>query len=66
MTNESNNINNGENNSDDEPTIIKTMSSSSIPLYSVRKSSFPPLILIPTSVHKVEYRGRWKSKKTSY
>ena len=69
MTNESNNINNGENNSDDEPTVVTRSSSSlsfRVPVHRIRKLSFPLLLMTPPSVRTVEYRGRWKCNKNSY
>ena len=70
MTNESTNINNGENNSDDEPTVVTRSSSSAlsfrVPVHRIRKLSFPLLLMTPPSVRTVEYRGRWKCNKNSY
>ena len=70
MTNESNNINNGENNSDDEPTVVTRSSSAAlsfrVPVRSIRKLAFPLLLMTPPSVRTVEYRGRWKCNKNSY
>lgn len=70
MTNESNNINNGENNSDDEPTVVTRSSSLAlsfrVPVHRIRKLSFPLLLMTPPLVRTVEYRGRWKCNKNSY
>ena len=71
MTNESTNINNGENNSDDEPTVVTRSSSIlalsfRVPVHRIRKLSFPLLLMTPPSVRTVEYRGRWKCNKNSY
>ena len=69
-TNGNNNINNGENNNDDEATVVTTSSSSPLSLrglvYRIHKSSFPPLLMTPPSVHEVEYCGRWKIKKNEF
>ena len=68
MTNESNNINNGENNSD-EPTVV-TRSSSSIsfrvPVHHICKLSSPMSLMTPPSVRTFEYRGLWRVKNSYY
>ena len=70
MTNESNNINNGEKSSDDEPTVVTRSSSAAlsfrIPVHRIRKSHFPVSLMTPPSVRTVEYCGRWKCNKNSY
>ena len=70
MTNESNNINNGENNSDDEPTVVTRSSSSAlsfrVPVHHICKLSSPMSLMTPPSVRTVEYRGRWRVKNRYY
>ena len=70
MTNESNNINNGENNSDDEPTVVTRSSSSAlsfrVPVHHICKLFSPMSLMTPPSVRTVEYRGRWKCNNNSY
>ena len=70
MTNESNNINNGEKSSDDEPTVVTRSSSSAlsfrVPVHRIRKLSFPLLLMTPPSVRTFEYRGLWRVKNSYY
>ena len=70
MTNESNNINNGENNSDDEPTVVTRSSSSAlsfrVPVHHICKLSSPMSLMTPPSVRPFEYRGLWHVKNSYY
>ena len=70
MTNESNNINNGEKSSDDEPTVVTRSSSAAlsfrVPVHHICKLSSPMLLMTPPSVRTVEYRGRWRVKNSYY
>ena len=70
MTNESTNINNGENNSDGEPTVVTRSSSAAlsfrVPVHRIRKLSFPLLLMTPPSVRTFKYRGLWRVKNSYY